>query len=367
MRHLATAAALSVALGCAARAPAPPAAPPPEEGSILRAPELARVRCLLVAPFENGSDAPLAADAATTALLGGVEPARTRVFPVAELRALFKETPLELPQGISPSLALELAELVGADAALWGSLAGRSQGNSPELLVSVNLSFVADRRLLFAETGVVRLGPKERPEAAVRRAVLDLARPMLARLGDPGPKRCFDPERSRTVRRFAMAEEHAVRRGPLPEGARPAPAPLAEAKATPAPQRVEPRTPRQGEWAKKLGEGGRVIVEDVTFEGRSSTIQRDAGLADLAVALLARPGVTVRIEGFVDATSDRAGDQKLSAAMAQIAAKRLADLGVPRQRLTPSGRGGESPVLPNFTARGRAANRRLEVVPQPVP
>lgn len=362
MRRLATATALSVALGCAGGRPAAvPPPPPPEEGSVLRAPELARVRCLLVAPFENGSDAPLAAEAATSGLLAAVEPARTRVFPVAELRGLFRDTPLELPQGIPPSLALELAELVGADAALWGSVAGRSQEPSPELLVSVNLSFVADRRLLYAETGVVKLAPRERPEAAVKRAVLELARPMLARLGDPGPKRCFDPERSRTVRRFAVAEEHAVHAAALAPPGRPA---ASEARSPP-PQRIEPRTPRQSEWAKRLGEGGRVLVEDVAFEGRTAAMQRDSGLADLAMALLARPGVSVRIEGFVDSTSDRAGDQKLSAAMAQAAAKRLTDLGVPRQRLTPAGRGGESPVLPNFTARGRAANRRLEVVAVP--
>jgi outer membrane protein OmpA-like peptidoglycan-associated protein len=48
--------------------------------------------------------------------------------------------------------------------------------------------------------------------------------------------------------------------------------------------------------------------------------------------------------------------------MAQAAARELADLGVPRDRVTAAGRGGESPRLPNFTARGRAANRRVEAV-----
>jgi outer membrane protein OmpA-like peptidoglycan-associated protein len=48
--------------------------------------------------------------------------------------------------------------------------------------------------------------------------------------------------------------------------------------------------------------------------------------------------------------------------MAEATGRRLLDLGVPRDRLTWAGRGGESPILPNFTARGRAANRRVEVV-----
>ncbi|HET7826093.1 MAG TPA: OmpA family protein [Anaeromyxobacter sp.] len=362
---------VALALGCAAnRAEVAPEPAGADRGTILRAPELARVRCLLVAPFENASDAPLAAEAATTALVSAVDPARTRVFPVADLRALFKDTSLELPQGIAPSLALELAELVGADAAVWGSVEGRSHAGSPELLVTVRAGLVADRRLLYAETGLVTPAAGEKTDAAVRKAALDLARPMLARLGDPGKKRCFDPERTRTVRRLALAEEHGGRRPATlaADGARAAAVPGAgattPASAARAPAK-EPRTPRQAEWAKKLGDGGRILVEDVAFAARTAALDRDAGLADLAAALLARPGVAVRLEGFVDATPDHGADQKLSAAMAQSAGKRLVELGVPKQQLTWAGRGGESPVLPNFTARGRAANRRIEAVAGP--
>lgn len=359
---------LALALGCATdRGATDLVSTPLGQGSVLRAAELARVRCLLIAPLENGSDAPLAAEAATGALLSGVDPARTRVFPVSELRGLFRDTPLELPQGIPPSLAFELAELVGADAALWGSIEGRSHEGSPELVLTLRLSLVADRTLLFAETALVKLAPGAPPEAAVRRAVLEAARPMLARLGDPGRKRCFDAERSRTVRRLAVAEESKARAPAAAPASRADPAsPQSQARAPhPAPPGAEPRTPRQAEWAKRLGEGGRVLVEDVSFVARTAALQRDSGLADLAVALVARPALGVRIEGFVDATSDRAGDQRLSAAMAQAAGKRLLDLGVPKQRLSWTGRGGESPVLPNFTARGRAVNRRIEAVAVP--
>jgi outer membrane protein OmpA-like peptidoglycan-associated protein len=265
---------------------------------------------------------------------------------------------------------------VGADAALWGSVEGRwREEATPELLVTLRVSLVGDRTLLFAETARVRLAPNDAPEPAVRRAVLEAARPMLARLGDPGRKRCFDPERSRTLRRFAVAEENAARaaaapppaaRPPAaPQQAEPPPASPPARAPLPAPARPGPKTPRAAEWAKKLGQGGRVIVEDLAFVGRSAAIQRDLGLSDLAAALAARPTLGVRIEGFVDTTSDRTGDSKLSAAMAQAAGRRLIELGVQKQRLSWTGRGGDSPVLPNFTARGRAANRRVEVVPVP--
>lgn len=357
---------------CASDRAAQQEPPPTRTGAILHAAELARVRCLLVAPFENGSDAPQAAEAATAALLSGLDEKRTRAFPVPELRALFRDTALELPPGLSPSLALELAELVGADAALWGSVEGRAQGGG-ELLVTIRLSLTGDHRLLFADTALVRLASGMKSEKLVARAVLAAAGPMLERLGAPGGGRCFDPERARTLRKVALADggEGAARPAtaaalaPAPSGSAhaPAPAPSASEQATPSSrQRPQPRTARQLEWARRLADGGRILLEDAAFAGRSADLQRDGGLADLAVALAAHSGTRVRIEAFVDATSDRAGDARLSAAMAEATGRRLLDLGVPRDRLTWAGRGGESPILPNFTARGRAANRRVEVV-----
>ena len=108
-----------------------------------------------------------------------------------------------------------------------------------------------------------------------------------------------------------------------------------------------------------------MVVEDVAFAGRTAELQRDAGLSDLAIAFASVRDGALRLEGFVDATSDAAGDVRLSLAMARAAAERLAALGIPRARLASAGRGGTSPILPNFTVRGRTANRRVEVVVVP--
>ncbi|HSN92692.1 MAG TPA: OmpA family protein, partial [Anaeromyxobacteraceae bacterium] len=132
--------------------------------------------------------------------------------------------------------------------------------------------------------------------------------------------------------------------------------------AAPPPKAAAARTPRQSDWAKRLARRQRLVVEDVSFKGRTAHMEGEAGLADLAVAVMATPSLKIRIEGFVDATSDPGGDARLSMSMAQAAGQRLVELGVPRARVSWAGRGGENPLLPNFTARGRAANRRLEVV-----
>jgi outer membrane protein OmpA-like peptidoglycan-associated protein len=133
--------------------------------------------------------------------------------------------------------------------------------------------------------------------------------------------------------------------------------------STPA-TKLPPLTARQTAWALRLASGQRVVLEDVSFAGRSAQLDRSTGLEDLAAALAAVPDGRIRLEGFVDATSDGPGDGQLSRAMAEAAADRLATFGVAPARLSPSGRGGDQPVVPNFTARGRATNRRVEALVQ---
>ena len=144
MRAVLRLAPLALAACATAEGPPPPGPPP-------NAAELARVRCLLVAPLENVSDVGLGAEAATGAVLASLDPDRTRVYPLRELRALFQGTQLELPEGFPPSLALELADILGADAALYGSVEGRWRGGERRLVVTLRLALAGSRDLLFAE------------------------------------------------------------------------------------------------------------------------------------------------------------------------------------------------------------------------
>jgi OmpA family len=115
-------------------------------------------------------------------------------------------------------------------------------------------------------------------------------------------------------------------------------------------------------WVDRLHPGARFSVEGIAFDGRGGTLAHGDGLSELAAALREAPWVHVRLEGFVDSSGDPEGDVRLSATMAREAAERLVALGVGPARVSWSGRGGDSPLLPNFTARARAANRRVEVV-----
>lgn len=320
-----------------------------EPGSArLRPAELARVRCLLLAPIESTADTPLAAAAATRALEASVDAARTQVLPVFALRAMLVDTPMELPAGVSGGTALELAELLGADAALYGAVEGRSRGREAAMLVTLRLSLAGSRDLLFADAAPIVLSPGEPLEAAVRRTVVDLARPALDRLGAPGTRSCFDKGRRDALHAAAVAL--------LP--APPAPAAIDEAPAPAGGTGL--RTTRQRDWARRLAAHARVTLDDVAFAGRTADLVREAGLADLAVVLGASPALGIKLEGFVDASGDPGADARLSLAMAQAAARRLVELGIEPGRLSVAGKGSESPLVPNFTARGRAANRRIE-------
>jgi outer membrane protein OmpA-like peptidoglycan-associated protein len=411
-RSLRAAVALAALAACAGPEPRPADPPLATE----RAVQLARVRCLLIAPLENASDDPLVPDAATGALVGAIDTNRTRVYPIEELKALFQGTALELPDGVSASLALELGELVGADAVLYGSVEGRSRGTDAEVTLTIRLAATGVRDTLFWRSVHVAMRPGETVASAARRAAREAAEPMIDRIGVPGKKVCFDRQRIDRVRLLAAAGErgrktenpvtaplpgrpHPVNAPPPappaetlvataalsmpPPPPPPPPAPVASAElSTPAATARTRRTAaelqpastpespgtaltrRQALWSVRLGARQRFVVEDVAFAGRTGRLEREEGLADLAKALSAKPSVRIRLEGFVDASKDGRGDLRVSMELARAAGLRLIQLGVGRERVTWAGRGGEAPIAPNFSARGRASNRRVEVVVQ---
>jgi outer membrane protein OmpA-like peptidoglycan-associated protein len=140
---------------------------------------------------------------------------------------------------------------------------------------------------------------------------------------------------------------------------------LREAKLTSAQQ--------QGKWLEdqilslvttQTERGLVMTLGDVLFDAGHAELKSSANRTVLKVVqfLQLNPRRVVRIEGYTDSTGDRQENLKLSRDRAQAVADVLTDLGVEEKRIQVEGYGQEFPVDVNATERGRAQNRRVEIV-----
>ncbi|MDF2641765.1 MAG: hypothetical protein K0R45_1037 [Pseudomonas sp.] len=140
---------------------------------------------------------------------------------------------------------------------------------------------------------------------------------------------------------------------------------LREAKLTSAQQ--------QGRWLEdqilslvttQTDRGLVMTLGDVLFDPGHAELKSSANRTVLKVVqfLQLNPRRVVRIEGYTDSTGDRADNLKLSRDRAQAVADVLTDLGVDEKRIQVEGYGQEFPVDANASERGRAQNRRVEIV-----
>lgn len=89
-------------------------------------------------------------------------------------------------------------------------------------------------------------------------------------------------------------------------------------------------------------------------------------LNDIAGVLGEYNQTLVNIHGHTDSTGSEAYNQTLSEQRAQSVMRYLGGQGVNQQRLLAWGYGETTPVADNNTAAGRAENRRVEIILQPV-
>lgn len=140
---------------------------------------------------------------------------------------------------------------------------------------------------------------------------------------------------------------------------------LREAKLTSAQQ--------QGRWLEdqilslvttQTDRGLVMTLGDVLFDPGHAELKSSANRTVLKVVqfLQLNPRRVVRIEGYTDSTGDREDNLKLSRDRAQAVADVLTDLGVDEKRIQVAGYGQEFPVDANASERGRAQNRRVEIV-----
>ncbi|TRX74916.1 OmpA family protein [Pseudomonas mangiferae] len=129
---------------------------------------------------------------------------------------------------------------------------------------------------------------------------------------------------------------------------------------------------QQGQWleeqmvslATETERGLVLTLGDVLFDTGHSELKPAANRTVLKVVqfLQLNPKRIVRIEGYTDSSGDREENLKLSRARAQSVADVLIDLGVDPKRITVDGYGEAYSLAENASSRGRAQNRRVEVV-----
>lgn len=104
------------------------------------------------------------------------------------------------------------------------------------------------------------------------------------------------------------------------------------------------------------------VLQGIEFPVGSSELPTSSFLIldGLAARLFTYPGTEIEIQGHVD---DRAGPRAkaLSLARAQAVMEYLLNRGIEARRLKAVGYGSEKPVASNRTAKGREANRRIQV------
>ncbi|MHC6226510.1 OmpA family protein [Pseudomonas sp. X10] len=130
---------------------------------------------------------------------------------------------------------------------------------------------------------------------------------------------------------------------------------------------------QQGKWleaqiasltTQQSDRGLVMTLGDVLFDTGRAELKSSASRTVLKLVqfLQLNPRRVVRIEGYTDATGTAEDNLKLSRDRAQAVADMLVDLGIDETRILVEGYGDQYPVEANASERGRAKNRRVEIV-----
>ncbi|HEY0287390.1 MAG TPA: OmpA family protein [Pseudomonas sp.] len=130
---------------------------------------------------------------------------------------------------------------------------------------------------------------------------------------------------------------------------------------------------QQGQWVEdqiislsthQTERGLVMTLGDMLFDTGRAELKSSANRTVLKVVqfLQLNPKRVVRIEGYTDSTGDSQDNLQLSKDRAQSVADVLSDLGIEDERIQVLGYGDQYAVDVNTSERGRAQNRRVEIV-----
>jgi outer membrane protein OmpA-like peptidoglycan-associated protein len=129
-------------------------------------------------------------------------------------------------------------------------------------------------------------------------------------------------------------------------------------------QRIIDELKRRGADVRSTDRGVVVNLPDVLFDFDKATLTRDAErtIADIADVLQDVRARRISVEGHTDSVGTIAYNQSLSERRSKSVAASLVRQGVSRRRVVTRGFGESDPIASNRTERGRARNRRVEVI-----
>lgn len=106
------------------------------------------------------------------------------------------------------------------------------------------------------------------------------------------------------------------------------------------------------------------LSSNILFSSGKATLKKEAtsSLDETVQLLKAYPANKVLIEGYTDATGQKAKNLQLSYDRAKAVYSYFVHKGIPAERLNAVGYGSDNPVASNKTAKGRAKNRRVKVI-----
>jgi len=135
-------------------------------------------------------------------------------------------------------------------------------------------------------------------------------------------------------------------------------------------QAAQLRREFESDRIRVINTGDELVVtmpQDILFDVDSAVVDPalQSDLRVLAGSLLDFPDSDIRIFGHTDSTGPAAYNRDLSERRAGSVARVLIRSGVSPSRISTIGLGESDPVASNETARGRAQNRRVEIVIRP--
>ncbi|WP_028535463.1 OmpA family protein [Paludibacterium yongneupense] len=120
---------------------------------------------------------------------------------------------------------------------------------------------------------------------------------------------------------------------------------------------------------QRIGDQIRLTLPDnISFDIDKSEVKPGAraALANVGSIMVQYPATTIAVIGHTDNTGTAAHNQQLSERRAEAVTTVLASSGVDSVRIRTMGVGMSQPVASNATAVGRARNRRVEILIDPV-